>query len=157
MGNASTTCDDDKWRVVEECTECVTMTDSIEFIKTNDGLLVEHGLATGSTETPKTTYVLVDWSTMGGQGPIQAALLSSGAFEGKNPGEEKWIEIISTRIFKTYMDGKYTHFEVGDMDDTHFEVGDRDDRCLISVEAELTEPSTDKPADDMDKSVTREF
>ena len=57
-------------------------------------------------------FVILEIAGMGEPGPLEAALLSSGAFEGKNPGEGKWNSLLKSRIFKADGDGCFDHMEL---------------------------------------------
>ena len=65
-------------------------------------------------------FVILEIPTMGSNGPLQEALLSSGAFEDKNPGESKWNSLLKSRVFKASGDGRFDHIELDE--DTSLQV-----------------------------------
>ena len=75
-------------------------------------------------------FVIVDISNMGDLGPLQEALISSGAFEGRNPGEAHWSKLIKNRVFKAERGCEYTADTYGDA-------------CIVTVIANVVPPSSE--------------
>ena len=85
---------------------------AVDEMKTNLGITEEDAQKLHSYWTSSDEFVILEIATMGGNGPLQEALLSSGAFEGKNPGESEWNSLLKSRVFKAVGDGCFVHMEL---------------------------------------------
>jgi len=93
---------------------------SANEMKTKLGITEEDARKLHSYWESYDEFVILEIATMGGNGPLQEALLSSGAFEGKNPGESEWNSLLKSRVFKAAGDGCFDHIELDE--DTSLQV-----------------------------------